>query len=137
MELIDIGQWIVLVVDDQDECREIAADALTFHGIRTYQARNGDEALRLMERITPTCVLTELSMPTLDGWMLRKGMQHFEQLADIPVIALTAPKLTVDRDQVMRAGFAGFLAKPFNTRTLVIDIAAILLPEMWKAQEMA
>ncbi len=100
----------VLIVDDNEEEREIFARYLEFVGGEILTAGDGEEGLRLAENHLPDLILLDLSMPTLDGWETIKRLQQEPATASIPVLAVTAHHLPWE--QLEEAGFCGYVEKP-------------------------
>jgi CheY-like chemotaxis protein len=86
----NLPPW-VLVVDDDDDVRDSFRDVLEDEGYRVLTARNGHEALRTLHNEPPPAViLLDLMMPVMNGWQFRTAQQRSPQLADIPVVIVTA-----------------------------------------------
>lgn len=123
---LDIDNWKVLIVDDQKDNLQIASEALSFHGADVRTATNGIEGLDILKDYTPTLILTDLSMPEMNGWEMQKKLRADEVTSKIPVIALTAHVMDGDEQQVIDAGFDGYIPKPFSVVNIVLQIKAIL-----------
>jgi len=121
-----LDDWLVLIVDDQLDNLLVAETALKFHGVKTYRAANGIQALRILEDIQPTLILLDLSMPEMDGWEMFEVLKTRPEMQDIPVIALTAHVMQGDKERVLAAGFTGYISKPFSVAMIVEEIKNIL-----------
>jgi CheY-like chemotaxis protein len=99
---------------------------LSFYGAKVYTAQDGVEGLRILQTVTPTFILLDLSMPHMDGWEMLKELRKDPRWSHIPVIALTAHAMTGDRDRVLDAGFDDYIAKPFHLTTFIEDIRRCL-----------
>src|SRR5262249_39063588 len=91
----------------------------TFAGSKVYTATNGVEALSLLETVSPTFVLLDLSMPVMDGWEMIEKLRANPVIKHLPVIALTAHAMEGDQERVKAAGFDSYIAKPFRINTLL------------------
>jgi CheY-like chemotaxis protein len=118
----EISKWTVLIVDDEPDNLVIAAKVLTFGGAKVHTARNGVEGLKVLETVTPSFILLDLSMPEMNGWDMLKSIKADLTMEHIPVIALTAHAMLGDRQRVMEAGFDGYIAKPFRLSTFTSEI---------------
>jgi len=87
-----VSNWVVLVVDDEPDSIHLVTDVLNFYGATVYGAKDGQEALEMLERIMPDVVLTDLSMPNMDGWTLLSKIREHSDLGDLPVVALALPE---------------------------------------------
>ena len=121
-----IAAGVVLLIDDEVDNLEVVAETLEFHGISVKVAENGVEATQIMETLVPSLILTDLSMPQMDGWQLRAWVKANPQLQAIPVIALSAHAMAGDKDRAMNAGFDGYMTKPVNVLTLINDLQNVL-----------
>ena len=125
--------WEVLVVDDELDNLEVAARLLKIAGATVTTANNGIEALqKVQSRPLPfKFVLSDLSMPDMDGWELLYLLQQERVMNNIPVIALTAHAMTGDRERCIAAGFLNHISKPLDPTNFIQQIIKLLgeLPE--------
>lgn len=117
--------WVILLVDDEIDNLEVVTETLMFFGATVKTAANGTVALDLLETYSPTLIVTDLSMPVMDGWQLRKRIKELPGKGDIPIMALTAHAMLGDKERALNAGFEGYITKPINVLTLVQDIKAV------------
>jgi len=103
---------LILLVDDYDDALDIYSTYLTFHGYRVEIARNGEEAIAAAQTLRPALVLMDLRMPVLDGTSALRRMRMNPELADVPVLALTAHALEEERVTALAQGFDAVIAKP-------------------------
>lgn len=122
----DTKQWVVLIVDDEQDSLTVAEAVLKLAGAEVHTATDGKKALALLEIIRPTAILTDLSMPTMDGWKLLKAVRENPAMTRIPVVALTAHAMQGDRERVIEAGFNGYIAKPFWIESFMADLRQCL-----------
>lgn len=114
--------WTVLLVDDEPDNLGVARKVLNHNGAEVHIASNGLEGLLVLEEITPTFILLDLSMPEMDGWEMLKVIRDKSNFSMMPVIALTAHAMSGDKERVLEAGFDGYIAKPFRILSLLEDI---------------
>jgi len=110
----------VLVVEDEAMMRTALAEMLSLEGFDVRSAANGRDALGVLGRWRPDLILTDLHMPVMDGWAFRDELRRRADLANIPVVVLSA----APRHQVRIDGLdaAAFLAKPCDLDALVAAI---------------
>lgn len=102
----------VLVVEDNEENREIYSTILRHYGYDVTEATNGEDALRLARELRPAVILLDISIPRVDGWRVTERLKNDERTRDIVVIALTAHALPDDRERAREVGCDSYLAKP-------------------------
>lgn len=122
----DVTTWQILIVDDEVDNLEIVAETLEFRGAHVKTALNGKVALELLDTFPANLILTDLSMPVMDGWTMRSEIKKNQTFEQLPVIALSAHAIAGDKERALEAGFSGYLTKPINIFTLVDDIRTAL-----------
>jgi len=122
MQMFDLSDWTVIAIDDEPDSLEVLSEVLELHDVKVHSVDAGSEVLHLLETITPTLVITDLSMPQMDGYQLLYRIRHNAATTHIKVIALTAHAMSGDRERIMSVGFDGYLTKPLRVNTLVMDI---------------
>ena len=117
---MDIQQGSVLVVDDVPDILELLDTTLKFKGYRVVTARNGQEALELIQREPPALIIADILMPVMDGFSLVHRLRLNPQTRDIPVIFLSATYVTPeDKDFALTIGVTRFVEKPVNLETFL------------------
>jgi CheY-like chemotaxis protein len=122
----EVAEWTVLVVDDETDNLGVSEGVLSYFGASVHTAEDGTMCLKVLETLRPTFILLDLSMPMMDGWEAFKLIREKPELAETPVIALTAHAMAGDREKVIEAGFSGYISKPIMIDTFVEDIKACL-----------
>jgi CheY-like chemotaxis protein len=112
----------LLIVDDNDDSRDILALILGMHGFETLQARNGIEALEQARSQAPAVIVTDIFMPRLDGIDFTRQLRADPALAAIPVIAQTAYINAIDTHRDL---FAAILEKPCQPSELLATLASL------------
>jgi CheY-like chemotaxis protein len=105
------AQKKVLVVEDDETIRNMIRLYLVRFPITIYEARDGLEGLALSARILPDLILTDITMPRMDGLELIKALQAVEKMKNIPIIVITGTPLP-DASTLMKEGAAAILQKP-------------------------
>jgi len=117
----------ILIIDDEDDIREVAALALETSGdFEVTTAEGGRAGLAAAHRFRPDLILLDVMMPELDGRSTYLQLQKSEVTSPIPVIFLTAKVQPADRRRLSDLGAIGIIAKPFDPMRLADDIAAIV-----------
>jgi CheY-like chemotaxis protein len=118
----------VLVVDDEDDTRELLTMTLERQGAEVLTAASAFEALPVLERERPDVLLSDLEMPGEDGYELIRKVRALGPLRGgrTPAAALTAYARPEDRDRVFKAGFQIHLAKPTRPVDIVSAVASLM-----------
>lgn len=115
---------LILVVDDESGIREVLRAALSAEGYRVMAATNGEEALTVLERETVDLLITDLSMPEMDGIELLRRASR--QSPDTPAIVVTAFGSKESAIEAMRHGAVNYLEKPFDVEEMRLHVRRAL-----------
>ena len=117
----------VLVVDDEEQARQVVAAQLEDHSADVRAAASVAEALDVLQREHVDVLLTDIAMPDEDGYELIRKLRglHPAPIASIPAAALTAFARNEDRLAALHAGFQLHLAKPIDAHSLVTAVARL------------
>ena len=121
-----LKDWDVLVIDDDPMSLQVATMLLKHHGARVHTATNGKEGLDSARTLRPRFIISDLSMPVMDGWALVEELKQDRGLSTIPAIALTAHAMIGDRERAINAGFHNYLTKPLTPATFMRDLVRLL-----------
>ncbi|WP_025785317.1 response regulator transcription factor [Sporosarcina sp. D27] len=113
----------ILAVDDDPNILELVRITLSAASYTVMKAKNGREALELMEQEVPDLAVVDVMMPEMDGYTLTKKLRSEW---DIPVLLLTAKGELEDKEKGFLAGSDDYLVKPFEPKELLFRIRAIL-----------
>src|SRR5258706_9459662 len=106
----------VLIVEDDEDLRDMMAQMLTIEGFDTATAANGREALDYLHATgKPNVILLDLMMPVMDGWEFRRQQKADPELAPVPVIILSA----LDQTRASPVDAEAFLKKPLDFNRLL------------------
>jgi PAS domain S-box-containing protein len=115
---------LILLAEDNESSIDMVLDYLLARGYRLVVARDGAEALERAREERPDLVLMDIQMPGMDGLEATRHMRADAELADIPIIALTALAMPGDRERCLEAGANDYLSKPVSLKRLVQAIEA-------------
>ena len=113
----------ILLVDDEQNIRELAALYLEKEGFTVDFAADGREAIQRFQQFQPNIVLLDVMMPGMDGFEVCRELRRE---SDVPVLMLTARSEDVDKIVALELGADDYMTKPFNPRELVARVKAIL-----------
>jgi DNA-binding response OmpR family regulator len=113
----------VLVVDDDDDLREMVAKLLVRAGMGTIEAPNGPEGLRKFFTSRPDLVVLDVAMPAMDGFEV---LERIRDLSDVPVLLLTARGIEMDKVRGLQSGADDYVTKPFGRQELIARVEGLL-----------
>ncbi|MEO0839564.1 MAG: CHASE2 domain-containing protein [Cyanobacteria bacterium J06643_5] len=113
------GKPNILIVDDQWENRLIIVNCLNSIGFCCFQASNGKEGLTKAAEIKPDLIITDISMPEMDGLEMMQVLRNSPEFTKIPIIVSSASVYDKDIKQSLDAGANEFLAKPIQIDSLL------------------
>jgi signal transduction histidine kinase/CheY-like chemotaxis protein len=119
----------ILIVDDNQENRDVLGKMLKSVGFYVREAEGGAEALEALSVERPDLLLLDLRMPEVDGFEVLRRMRDIEGCKDIPVIVVSASVLDDEQRTTILAGASAFLKKPVHEDLLFEEIALILETE--------
>jgi CheY-like chemotaxis protein len=111
----------VLVVDDEDDTRDVVRIILETHGAQTEGAGSADEGLARLESFGPHVLVSDIAMPGADGYEFIRQIRNLpaERGGRTPAVAVSAHVYNEDRERAYAAGFDAFLEKPLTARSLI------------------
>lgn len=112
----------ILVVEDQEDNRQIIRDLLLTTDYEVMEAANGQEALAAVARQLPDPILMDIQLPVMDGYEATRRLKADPALRAIPIIAVTSYALSGDEEKARAAGCDDFVPKPFSPRQLLAKI---------------
>jgi len=117
----------VLLVEDDDDSRGMLADMLARHCARVIAVSTATEALEMLQRHHVDVLLSDLRLPSMDGFALihELRLQQDPALATMPAASITASRHIEDRHHALAAGYQVFLQKPVHPDILVTTMAAL------------
>jgi len=116
----------ILVVEDQEDNRQILRDLLISAGFLMIEAHDGEQALAIARSQRPDLILMDIQLPLVDGYEATRSIKRDPELKHIPVIAVTSYALSGDEQRAREAGCDGYVAKPYSTRNLLAKIGQFL-----------
>jgi len=110
---------LILIVEDNEKNLKLVRDVLQVKGYETLEAGTAEEGLKIARARKPALILMDIQLPGMSGIEALKALRAAPATASIPVIAITASVMQQDRQQIMSAGFNGFIEKPINLRNFL------------------
>lgn len=117
---------LILIVEDNARNAKLLRDVLQATGYRTVDTTTAEEGIAVARRDRPDLILMDIQLPGMDGKAALHELRRHPETARIPVMAVTASVMHLERKDVMAQGFDGFQGKPLSVRSLLREIARIL-----------
>jgi CheY-like chemotaxis protein len=121
-------QPTILIIENEVSNRILIERVLSTRGYRCISASNGQEALNILDSEYVDLILTDLSMPVLDGYRTTQLIRERPSMANVPIVAVTAYALNDENEAAMQIGCNEYLTKPFKPRQL-LEVVDRLLPQ--------
>ena len=121
-------QPTILIIENEVSNRLLIERVLSTRGYRCISASNGQEALNILDSEYVDLILTDLSMPVLDGYRTTQLIRERPTMANVPIVAVTAYALNDENEAAMQIGCNEYLTKPFKPRQL-LEVVDRLLPQ--------
>ena len=112
----------ILVVEDQEDNRQILRDLLATAGYDMIEAEEGVQAIAAASEHRPDLILMDIQLPELDGYEATRRIKADPALNAIPIIVVTSYALSGDEDKARAAGCNAYVAKPYSPRALLAKI---------------
>ncbi len=118
----DADTITVLVVDDSITVRKVTSRLLARHNMDVVTAKDGVDALEVLQEMIPSVILLDIEMPRMDGFELARNLKSNPQLSAIPVIMITSRTGDKHRKKAMELGVTSYLGKPYQEDELLENI---------------
>jgi signal transduction histidine kinase/ActR/RegA family two-component response regulator len=118
----------ILIVDDEQDARQLVSHILQERGAVVHEASSGEEALGKLEETDPDILVSDIAMPGMDGYDLIRALRERAAGSQRPMpaaLALTAFARTEDRTRALLAGYQAHVAKPVEPAELVATVASL------------
>jgi len=116
----------ILVIEGQEDNRQIVRDLLAASGYELIEATTGEEGLEAAARERPDLILMDIQLPGIDGYEVTRRIKADPKLRQIPIIAVTSYALSGDDKKAFAAGCDGYVTKPYSPRLLLAKIREYL-----------
>jgi CheY-like chemotaxis protein len=116
----------ILLIEDNEQNRYLAAFLLEQRGHTVLAAVDGREGVELAVRERPALILLDIQLPGMDGYAVARELRR--RGLETPVVAVTSYAMAGDRDKALEAGCDGYVEKPIDPETFVAEIERFLPP---------
>ena len=116
----------ILVVEDQEDNRQILRDLLGSVGYEMIEAGDGEAGVAAAKRERPDLILMDIQLPLMDGYEATRRIKAEPDLTHIPIIVVTSYALSGDETKARAAGCDGYVTKPYSPKQLLAKIREFL-----------
>ncbi len=114
----------ILIVEDDKELRELFCTVLLKNGYKTTSAKDGAEALDVLDKEYIDLIISDIMMPNMDGFELVKSIR--DALFSLPILMITAKESFQDKQRGFLLGTDDYMVKPINVNEMVLRVGALL-----------
>ena len=130
MNASGVGQFTILVIDDDDLVRSMVVELLEGDGHLVFSASGGEEALAIVGAVLPDLILVDRHMPGMNGLEIVHRLRADPTTSRVPIVAMTSASAE-EANELTRAGCIAFIPKPFDPiefRGLIAGIIRATVP---------
>jgi two-component system, cell cycle response regulator DivK len=120
------GDITILYVEDNRDNRLLVKRILQAEGYQVVEAESAAKAIEAIQAHIPHLILMDINMPDMDGYTLTSRLRNSDQLANTPIIALTANVMKGDRERSLESGCDGYIQKPIDVDLLPGQVEGFL-----------
>ncbi|WP_028844764.1 response regulator [Thermodesulfovibrio thiophilus] len=116
----------ILIVDDNDDSRELVKKILKKYAYEIIEAIDGEDAIAKAVTYRPDLILMDISIPKIDGYEVTRRLKARPDFKTISIIAFTAHAMRGDQEKAFASGCDGYISKPINVREFPEQIKVYL-----------
>jgi CheY-like chemotaxis protein len=117
---------LILVVEDNALNAKLLRDVLQARGYAVAETTTAEEGIEVARARQPSLILMDIHLPGMDGISALQILKQDDATRHIPVIAVTASAMPMEREEILAAGFDGYQAKPLSVKALMAELAKIV-----------
>ncbi len=121
-----MAKQLILIVEDNDKNLKLLKDVLSAKDYDTVESITAEEGLELARTRQPALILMDIRLPGMDGVTALTRLREDAATQEIPVIAVTASAMPMDRGRIMSAGFDGYITKPISVKEFLVEVSDVL-----------
>ena len=116
----------ILIVEDNELNQKLLRDVLQVEGYLTSEATTAERGLTMAAAMPPDLVLMDIHLPGMDGLAALRHLRADRRTAGVPVVAVTASAMPLERAEVLAAGFDGCFVKPRDVDEILCEVRRLL-----------
>lgn len=134
-KVLQVDQPTVMVVDDSVTVRKVTSRFLEREGLKAVVAKDGVDAMEILQELLPDLILLDIEMPRMDGFEVATQIRHDRRLKHIPIIMITSRTGEKHRERAFEIGVNDYMGKPFQENQLLDKIQGFLGVSLGAAHE--
>jgi CheY-like chemotaxis protein len=115
-----------LVIDDNANNLMLEKDLLEVAGFEVFEAENASSGIAIARKEKPDIIIMDMRLPDMRGSQAAKILRQDKETRDIPIVFVTASVMAEGREEITSIPNSGFIGKPINTRTFVMEISQFI-----------
>lgn len=123
----EAGAKTVLIVEDNDLNMRLFCDVLDAFGFQTVQTRYGAQAMDMARKYRPNLIIMDIQLADASGLDVTRNLKNDQELAGIPVLAVTAFAMKSDEKRILAAGAEGYLSKPISVANFISTVRRFMV----------
>ncbi len=112
----------ILIIEDNEQNLYLVTFILRKHGYDVHSAGDGPAGIALAATLRPDLILLDIQLPRMDGYAVARELRRIEELAEVPIVAVTSYAMAGDRAKALAAGCSGYIEKPINPDTFMGEV---------------
>ncbi len=116
----------ILYIEDNEQNLYLVTYILEKSGYRVTGVRDGQRGIEAASSLRPALILLDIQLPGMDGYAVARKLRENDELAGVPIVAVTSYAMVGDRERALEAGCTGYIEKPINPATFLSQIEAHL-----------
>jgi two-component system, cell cycle response regulator DivK len=117
----------ILLIEDNEQNRYLLTFLLEQHGYTVVGAADGARGIEAATTFVPALILLDIQLPAMDGYAVARALRRNSSLRDVPIVAVTSYAMTGDLEKAMEAGCTGYIEKPINPGTFMLEMERALV----------
>ncbi len=123
---VSLDMKTALLVEDNQDNRYLLKILLEDNGYRVFEAETGSKGVEMAARIKPNFIIIDIQLPDINGYEATRRIRSSPSDGGALIVAVTSYAMIGDREKVLKAGCAGYIEKPINSDTFVMQFENII-----------